>query len=379
SLPAAAHSVFFLPQQAYIIAGSLREQLSYPWSAGGQQRVCSDDELARVLGCVGLEHIPRMLESESDERHLNVYDRWVSAQTWARVLSPGERQRMSVGRVLFWRPAFAILDECTSSLDVEGEAAVYRAMQDAGITVVSVGHRAELRRFHRRRLHLLADGSHYMTHHHTPEAFNILVAGRQGSGKSTFLQTLCDSLPSLSIQWLSEGDKQLFDISADPTVLAEEVLDPFCVFDAVSGTRAIRRCGMLVRDHGHSHKLLVELIDTPGIDSQDTSQAQRDIEVVAWEIERRLHVSLDDEVRAARRKTKGRGHVHAVVYMVPAPVCASAQTDSACHRMDAAVDLLSDIDVLAIRRLAQYASVLVAVGKADTLEQADRRLLRDRT
>ncbi|KAJ1838010.1 hypothetical protein LPJ73_007213, partial [Coemansia sp. RSA 2703] len=199
-----------------------------------------------------------------------------------------------------------------------------------------------------------------MTHHHTPEAFNILVAGRQGSGKSTFLQTLCDSLPSLSIQWLSEGDKQLFDISADPTVLAEEVLDPFCVFDAVSGTRAIRRCGMLVRDHGHSHKLLVELIDTPGIDSQDTSQAQRDVEVVAWEIERRLHVSLDDEVRAARRKTKGRGHVHAVVYMVPAPVCASAQTDSACHRMDAAVDLLSDIDVLAIRRLAQYASVLVA-------------------
>ncbi|KAJ1718873.1 hypothetical protein LPJ53_006249 [Coemansia erecta] len=219
--------------------------------------------------------------------------------------------------------------------------------------------------------------------HHAPEAFNILVAGRRGSGKSTFLQTLCDSLPTLSIQWLSEGDKQLFTHTSDSPLQAEEVLDPFCVFDAASGTRAIRRCGMLVRDHGHARPLLVELIDTPGIaDSQDMAEARRDVEVVAWEIERRLHGSLDDEVRAARRssrKTRGRGHVHAVVYMVPAPVCASAQTDSACHRMDDAVDLLSDTDLLAVQRLARHASVIVAVGKSDTLEQADRRLLRNRT
>ncbi|KAJ2778484.1 hypothetical protein GGI15_004166 [Coemansia interrupta] len=215
--------------------------------------------------------------------------------------------------------------------------------------------------------------------HHAPEAFNILVAGRRGSGKSTFLQTLCDSLPSLSIQWLSEGDKQLFSLAADPTVRADEVLDPFCVFDSVSGTREIRRCGMLVRDHGHAHHLLVELVDTPGIDDRDAEQAQEDIERVAWEIERRLSMSLDDEVRAARRKTKGSGHVHAVVYVVPPPVCSSAETDSACHRMDEAVDLLADTDVRAIQRLAQYSSVIVAVGKSDTLELADRRLLRNRT
>ncbi|KAJ1718872.1 hypothetical protein LPJ53_006248 [Coemansia erecta] len=167
SLPAAAaHAVFFLPQQAYMVAGSLREQLSYPWTTSGQSRVCSDGELARVLALVGLEHVPRMLEGEGEgdeqQRQLGVYDRWVSAQTWARVLSPGERQRMSIGRVLFWRPTFAILDECTSSLDVAAEERVYAAMQEAGITVVSVGHRAELQRFHRRRLHLLADGSHVL-------------------------------------------------------------------------------------------------------------------------------------------------------------------------------------------------------------------------
>ncbi|KAJ2778483.1 hypothetical protein GGI15_004165, partial [Coemansia interrupta] len=166
SLPDTPNAVFFLPQQPYMVAGSLREQLTYPWTttsaAGEESPVCSDEELVRLLRLVGLEHVPRMLEGQGSGQHVAAYDRWVSAQTWMQVLSPGERQRVSVARVLFWRPMFAILDECTSSLDVEAEARVYAAMAQAGITVVSVGHRRELRGFHRRLLRLMADGSHVL-------------------------------------------------------------------------------------------------------------------------------------------------------------------------------------------------------------------------
>ncbi|ORX73852.1 hypothetical protein DL89DRAFT_263876 [Linderina pennispora] len=142
-----ALDVFFLPQTPYIVAGSLREQLTYPGAWGNSLRVCSDQDLANLLELVGLAHL-RLLPH--DEPH--------SVQFWLGTLSPGEQQRVSIARVLFWRPRFAVLDECTSSLDPGAEASLYQAMVDLDITLVSVSHREGLYRFHRRRLDLTRDG-----------------------------------------------------------------------------------------------------------------------------------------------------------------------------------------------------------------------------
>ncbi|KAJ2354580.1 hypothetical protein GGF43_003176 [Coemansia sp. RSA 2618] len=139
--------VFFLPQTPYIAGGSLREQLSYPGEWGGRARACSDTETARLLSAVGLAHILRRAG------HI---DRPWSVQEWLQMMSPGEQQKLSIARVLFWRPLFAVLDEATSALDAAAEAALYRALLDAAITVVSVSHHDGLNAFHKR--HLALDG-----------------------------------------------------------------------------------------------------------------------------------------------------------------------------------------------------------------------------
>ncbi|KAJ2077527.1 hypothetical protein H4R24_005082 [Coemansia sp. RSA 988] len=215
--------------------------------------------------------------------------------------------------------------------------------------------------------------------HHSPESFNLMVAGRRGVGKSTLLQTLCDSFYALQINALSDSERVLFarDDSSSSEA-AEEVLDPFCVFDALSGTTLIRRCHVQIRDLERHHPVSVELIDTPGIDSLDDERASATINEISWEIERRLQAALDEELKPRRdKKALHSEHIHAVLYLVPPPVYSSAQSDAHSHRLNGAADILSSTDLRAIRRLGQLANVIVAVGKCDTIEESDRALLRD--
>ncbi|KAJ2108500.1 hypothetical protein GGI16_001112 [Coemansia sp. S142-1] len=166
--------------------------------------------------------------------------------------------------------------------------------------------------------------------------------------------------------------------STSPGLSAEEVLDPFCVFDSLSGSAEIRRCRVRIRDLSRHHPICVELIDTPGIDSFDEAAATATINTISREIERRLQATLDDEIKPQRSKMPPASHIHALIYMLPPPVYSSAQTDSLSHRLDFAVNALSEIDVMAIRKLAQFANVILAVGKCDTMDKAELKVFNDR-
>ncbi|KAJ1936536.1 Cell division control protein 11, partial [Kickxella alabastrina] len=213
--------------------------------------------------------------------------------------------------------------------------------------------------------------------HNAPESFNLLVAGRRGVGKSTILQTICDSFHTLQIQSLTEGDKTIYTQPSathkDTVIVAEAMLDPFCVFDTLSGTTQIRRCRVQLQDQDHETPLCVELVDTPGIDSDGS------VNEISWEIERRLQNTLDDEMRPRREKSFHSAHIHAVIYVIPPPVYSSSETDSHCHRVDTAMDVISEIDIQAIRALGQFTSVLLAIGKSDTMEKSDRQVLKHTT
>jgi len=131
----------FLPQRPYVPLGSLRTALLYPNEDDRAPR----ERLVAVLAAVGLGAL-------ADD--LDTVDRWADR------LSLGEQQRLAFARILLSEPAIVFLDEATSALDEAAEAALYTLLRNAswGPTVVSVGHRNTLARFHDRVMHLAAPG-----------------------------------------------------------------------------------------------------------------------------------------------------------------------------------------------------------------------------
>lgn len=145
-LPAGA-AVAFVPQRAYLPAGTLRAALLYP----AQTAQVADAHLRAALTDAGLGYLG---------------DRLDDADRWDQILSNGERQRLAVARLLVQKPDVVILDGATSALDEPGEAALMSALMAAlpKSTVVSVGLRPGLESLHDRRFVLArADGGAILT------------------------------------------------------------------------------------------------------------------------------------------------------------------------------------------------------------------------
>jgi len=126
--------VLFLPQKPYLPLGTLREAICYP----GITLPADDPRLASVMERCGLAHFSGRLDQ---------------TDLWAQVLSGGEQQRVAFARALLLEPALLFLDESTSALDEPSEEALHGLLQALpGTTIVSVGHRRALWRWHRRVL-----------------------------------------------------------------------------------------------------------------------------------------------------------------------------------------------------------------------------------
>ncbi|KRQ17119.1 ABC transporter ATP-binding protein/permease [Bradyrhizobium manausense] len=115
-----------LPQRPYIPLGSFRRVLSYPAPADE----FGDSRLREVLTIVGLEHLGSSLD---------VVD------AWHRRLSEGEKQRLSVARVLLAEPDLILLDEATSALEVPAASMLHREIRQRlpGSVIVSAAHDQE--------------------------------------------------------------------------------------------------------------------------------------------------------------------------------------------------------------------------------------------
>ena len=74
-------------------------------------------------------------------------------------LSGGQRQRVSLARAVVKNPPILILDEATSSVDNETEAAIQRSLEriSVGRTTVIIAHRLSTVR-NADRIHVLEDG-----------------------------------------------------------------------------------------------------------------------------------------------------------------------------------------------------------------------------
>lgn len=122
-------SIGYVPQDTAILDATLRENIAF-----GIDRARIDEE-AVVLALERAElaelvaSLPEGLDTRLQERGVR--------------LSGGQRQRVGIARALYGRPTVLVLDEATSSLDVETESRITKTVESlAGeLTLLIVTHR----------------------------------------------------------------------------------------------------------------------------------------------------------------------------------------------------------------------------------------------
>ena len=131
----------FLSQLPYVPLGDLRTVVSYPHRSGD----IPDEKLCAAVESVALPRYTDRLDEVND---------------WAKVLSPGEQQRIAFARVLLTKPKAVFLDEATSALDEGLEFLVYNLVRSElpNTILVSVSHRKTVEQHHTHELELLGDG-----------------------------------------------------------------------------------------------------------------------------------------------------------------------------------------------------------------------------
>ena len=139
--PDGHNKVMFLAQLPYVPLGNLRAVVSYPMMAGE----IDDKTLQEALIKVALPNLIARLDEVQD---------------WAKVLSPGEQQRIAFARLLAIKPKAVFLDEATSAVDEALEFLLYNLLRTElpDCIVVSVSHRSTIEHHHHQELALLGDG-----------------------------------------------------------------------------------------------------------------------------------------------------------------------------------------------------------------------------
>ncbi|KAI8676696.1 hypothetical protein LRP88_10285 [Fusarium phalaenopsidis] len=147
------HAIFYIPQRPYLSRGSLRQQIIYPDSLRQMRaRGVTDADLLGYLKTLGLEHLPEMYD-----------EGWDAEAEWRDVLSGGLQQRVAMARLFYHRPKYAILDECTSSVTLETEKAMYDTAKALGVTLMTVSHRRSLWKYHSHILQFDGQGHYVFT------------------------------------------------------------------------------------------------------------------------------------------------------------------------------------------------------------------------
>ena len=103
-----------VPQETVLFSGTVRDNIRYGKPEASEEDVIGAAKAAQAHNFIA--SLPQGYDTRIEERGVN--------------LSGGQKQRIAIARALLLRPAILILDDSTSSVDVETETKIQDAMKD---------------------------------------------------------------------------------------------------------------------------------------------------------------------------------------------------------------------------------------------------------
>lgn len=122
-------SIAYVPQDIVINNGTIATNIAMGY-------MINELEESFIWKALEVAQLEKFVKSLPNGIHTNVGDRGKS-------MSGGQRQRLGIARALFTNPKLLVMDEATSSLDGETEAAITESIQSLKgvVTVVTIAHR----------------------------------------------------------------------------------------------------------------------------------------------------------------------------------------------------------------------------------------------
>jgi ATP-binding cassette subfamily B protein len=139
------HAIGLVSQDVFLFHGTVRENIAYGSFDASDEQVVEAAKIAEAHDFV--MQLPQGYDTIVGER--------------GQKLSGGQRQRISIARAILKNPPVLILDEATSSVDNETEAAIQRSLEKiaVGRTTIVIAHRLSTVR-NADRIFVLENGAH---------------------------------------------------------------------------------------------------------------------------------------------------------------------------------------------------------------------------
>jgi putative ATP-binding cassette transporter len=130
-------NALFVPERPYLPPGTLREVITYP----RHLEEFDENAVRSAMTTAGLKHLMQQLDVKNG---------------WAKDLSLGDQQRLSIARILLLQPDWAVLDDSLSAIDEASERALLAALIRLlpGLTIIATSRTRSVDGFYQRTIEL---------------------------------------------------------------------------------------------------------------------------------------------------------------------------------------------------------------------------------